>query len=283
MTDDEEVPLIVAFVDDLLFTSKIGNVARGLGYQVRWIGKEDELEGEEPPQGNRPGEPLSGKSGQLFQLLTAWQPALLLFDLANTAVPWERWMAAIKSSPATRRIPIVAFGPHTDTERMQRAQRNGADAVWPRSRFTAQMPDLLQNHVRLPNWGAIDAACDEPLSDLAHKGIELFNQGEYYLAHDELEEAWRRDHSAARDLYRGILQVGIAYYQIERGNYRGAMKMLLRVRQWLDPLPDICRGVDVAQLREDAAVVQDALLANGPGNLADLDRTLFKPVKLADE
>ena len=53
-----------------------------------------------------------------------------------------------------------------------------------------------------------------------------------------LKEAWRQDTGAARDFYRGILQVGIAYYQIERGNYRGAVKMLLRVRQWLDPLPD---------------------------------------------
>jgi len=48
-----------------------------------------------------------------------------------------------------------------------------------------------------------------------------------------------------RELYRAILQVGIAYYQIERGNHRGALKMLLRSVQWLAMLPDRCQGIDV--------------------------------------
>jgi hypothetical protein len=89
------------------------------------------------------------------------------------------------------------------------------------------------------------------------------------------------DQGPGRDLYRGILQVAIAYYQIERGNYRGATKMLLRVRQWLDPLPDVCRGVNIAQLREDAERVYTALTELGPDHINNLDRTLFRPVEVA--
>ena len=83
------------------------------------------------------------------------------------------------------------------------------------------------------------------------------------------------DSGPGRDLYRGILQVGIAYYQIEQGNYRGAVKMLLRVRQWLDPLPAVCRGVDVAGLRADVERVYQALTALGPERIASFDRALL--------
>jgi len=81
-----------------------------------------------------------------------------------------------------------------------------------------------------------------------------------------------------RDLYRAILQVGIAYYQIERGNYRGALKLLLRVQQWLAPLPDRCRGVNVARLHQDVRAVHDALVELGPERLDELDRSLLQPL-----
>ena len=70
----------------------------------------------------------------------------------------------------------------------------------------------------------------------------------------------------------------MAYLQIERGNYNGALKMFLRVRQWIDPLPDRCRGVDVAQLRADAKHVHESLLALGHERIGGFDRRLFKRV-----
>ena len=137
------------------------------------------------------------------------------------------------------------------------------------------MPALFQRYARIPDRAALGVACSEPLSDLALKGLEKFNEGDYYAAHDSLEEAWVMDEGPGRDLYRGMLQVGIAYYQIEHNNYRGAIKMLLRVRQWLDPLPDKCRGVNVARLREDADRVYAALLSLGEGQIGMFNRQLF--------
>ena len=281
MQQDKESPLVVAFVADLMFTSKIQNVINGLGYRVRWLGQADDVEGEDAATFAPPGERLEGKTGRLFEHITAWQPSLLIFDLSNTAVPWAHWIPVLKSSPATRRIPILAFGPHMDVDLMEVATDAGADVVLARSRFTSDMPSLLEKHARIPDYDAISAACREPLAPLGVTGIQKFNERQFYACHDDLEEAWRQDSGAARDLYRGILQVAIAYYQIERGNYRGAAKMLLRVRQWLDPLPDICRGVDVAQLRQDATAVQDALFELGPERVADFDQGLFKQVRLS--
>lgn len=83
-----------------------------------------------------------------------------------------------------------------------------------------------------------------------------------------------------RDLYRAVLQVGIAYYQIERGNYRGALKMLLRSVQWFALLPDVCQGIDIRQLREDSYAVRAALEKLDPADIATFDKSLLKPVRL---
>ncbi len=129
-----------------------------------------------------------------------------------------------------------------------------------------------------PDFPTLEQTCRAPLSELAQRGVQLYNQGEYFEAHEVLEAAWRQDQTPGRELYQGILQVGIAYLQIERGNYTGALKMFQRARRWLDPLPDQCRGVHVAQLRQDALSAQAALKALGRERMAEFDRTLFRPV-----
>jgi predicted metal-dependent hydrolase len=280
MNHEPAPPLLVGFVADLMFTTRIESVAGRLGYAVRWVEQAadiGEVDPTAPPE--KPGERLHGREGQLFEKITRWRPALLIFDLNNQAIPWRAWIPALKSSPATRRLPILCFGPHEDVEAMTRARAVGADVVVGRSRFTAALPELIQKHGRVPDYDALQDTCAEPLSELAIKGIELYNQGAYFDAHEELEHAWMADAGPGRDLYRGILQVAVAYLQIERGNYRGAVKMFLRVRQWLDPLPDVCRGVDVAGLRDNARAVHEALLALGPERLAELDRNLIQPVR----
>ncbi len=277
-------PLVVAFVSDLMFAVRIEQAAGNLGYEVRVIsGSAAGGNGDRkvPIAGvdRRPGEMLHGSGGELFRQLTEWQPALLIFDLGNRDIPWQSWIATLKSSPATRRLPILCYGPHVEEELLAEATRLGADQVVPRSRFASAMPRLIQELAVLPDRAAVESACREALLPAAEAGIAAFNRGEYYVAHEELEAAWMEDQGPGRDLYRSILQVAVAYYQVERGNYRGAVKMLLRVRQWLAPLPDICRGVDIARLREDVALVQAALVELGPQRVQDVDRSLFRPVR----
>jgi uncharacterized protein len=274
------LPLIVGFVSDLMFTPRIANVVRHLNYDIKWIESPADLgaQSTELPPETR-GESLHGQEGQLFESLTAWQPALLLFDLNNNAIPWRRWIALLRSSAATRRIPILCFGSHMDVAAMTDAKNAGADAVLARSRFTANMPDLIQQYAKHPDQDAIENACQEPLSTLARQGIEKFNAGHYYQCHDDLEEAWNQDQTPGRDLYRSILQVGIALYQIERENYRGAVKMLLRVRQWLDPLPDRCRGVNIAKLRQNTQTIHTELINLGEENLGNFNWDIVEPIE----
>jgi uncharacterized protein len=125
----------------------------------------------------------------------------------------------------------------------------------------------------------VEAACRQPLPALAIRGLALFNQGEYFEAHEELELAWRAERAPVRELYRGILQVAVAYLHIQRGNYRGAVKMFLRSRNWLGPFPDQCCGVNLAGLRRDYYRVEEELLRLGPEQMQRLDQHLMKPIQ----
>ncbi len=124
----------------------------------------------------------------------------------------------------------------------------------------------------------IACACRGELHPLAVRGMELFNRGEYFEAHEELELAWRDEKGPVRELYRGILQISVAYYHILRRNYPGASKLFLRSRTWLGPFPDECRGVDLANFRRDYGRVEETLRRLGPENIQHFDRSLMRPI-----
>jgi hypothetical protein len=275
MNDDK--PSLLAFVSDLMFTTRIANGAKAAGFDVVWL--EDAAVLGEKAQNPKPGESLYGQEGALFTQISRLQPALLLFDLTNAQIPWRKWIPRLKSSPATRRIPILCFGPHMDVDEMQLAKKLGADVVVARSKFFGQMVKLFEENGRIPDHNALHNICQQPLPAPVKHAIDLFNQGKYYECHDNLEAAWRDDPTPGRELYRGILQAGIAFYQIQRGNYRGAVKMLLRVNQWLSPLPDACRGIDIASLRQNIQQVHDILLNLGEEQIDTFDTSLFQPIR----
>ena len=136
------------------------------------------------------------------------------------------------------------------------------------------MPDLSDS---------ITAECLGPLHPKAIHGMDLFNQGRYFEAHEALEAAWRAESGPVRDLYRGILQVGVVYLHITNHNYSGAIKVYQRCRKWLLPWPETCRGVSVGQLRQDLEMVINVLQALGPQHIADFDPALLKPVHFQDK
>lgn len=124
----------------------------------------------------------------------------------------------------------------------------------------------------------IDCVCQEALPPMVIHGLELFNQGEYFEAHEVLESAWRAERGPIRELYRGILQVAVAYYHALRGNYVGSLKLFLRSRTWLAPFPDQCQSIDLAGFRQDYQRVEESIRSLGPQGIAQFDRNLLKPI-----
>jgi predicted metal-dependent hydrolase len=219
---------------------------------------------------------------RLIRRLTDEVAALLLVD--GDHPDWRFPLLAAKRQQATRRIPVWVAASHAALEEIARAA--GADGFVLFADLADQLIPIVRQHGRVPGAAWISHLADQCAEDLpprAREGIARFNAGEYYAQHDLFEALWMEEHGPVRELYRAILQVGIAYYQIERGNHRGALRMLLRSVQWLSLLPEVCRGVDVGGLRDDAQRVRAALEALNPTEIDAFDRTLLRPVRLLQD
>ncbi|NWF64110.1 MAG: DUF309 domain-containing protein [Chloroflexi bacterium] len=121
--------------------------------------------------------------------------------------------------------------------------------------------------------------CSGSLHPKAGEGIKRFNQREFFEAHEELETAWKEENGSIRDLYRGILQVAVTYLHILRGNYEGAVKVYGRSQKWTRNWADVCRGVNVRKIREDAQTVMQEVLRLGKERIFEFDISLFKPIQ----
>lgn len=63
---------------------------------------------------------------------------------------------------------------------------------------------------------------------LFQKGIDEFNSRQFYDCHETLETFWRTQSEPERQLTQGIIQIAVAYYHLERGNVKGALRLFER-------------------------------------------------------
>jgi predicted metal-dependent hydrolase len=79
-------------------------------------------------------------------------------------------------------------------------------------------------------------------------GLALIRGGEFFAAHEVLEDAWREAPPAERDFLQGLVHVAVAWYQAGRGNRVGCERQLAKALRRLAPYGPAHRGVDLAVL-----------------------------------
>jgi predicted metal-dependent hydrolase len=80
------------------------------------------------------------------------------------------------------------------------------------------------------------------------RGLELIRNGDYFAAHEELEEVWRAADAAERDFFQGLVHVAVAWYQAGRGNRVGCARQLEKAQRRLGPYAPEHGGVDLRRL-----------------------------------
>ncbi|MBA4188521.1 MAG: DUF309 domain-containing protein [Planctomycetaceae bacterium] len=78
------------------------------------------------------------------------------------------------------------------------------------------------------------------------KGIELFNQGEYFEAHEVWEELWMECPAAERRFIQALIQAAVAVYHLSRGNLTGATRLFHSGRRYMEPYRPTYLRLDVA-------------------------------------
>ena len=112
---------ILAVVDDLIFLSKIQQTARLVGVTVQPVDPKD-------------------VSARLEQS----SARAVILDLNHRSGSAVEFLRAMKASPATQRIPVIAFLSHVQTDLAAAAREAGCDILLARSAFVRELPQLME-------------------------------------------------------------------------------------------------------------------------------------------
>jgi PleD family two-component response regulator len=113
--------MILAVLDDLMFTSKIKTTAGQLGVAVSFARSAD---------------------GALAEMRKS-PPSLVILDLNNARINPLAIVAGMKQDPALASIRTVGYASHVQVDVITAARQAGVDDVMARSAFTQNLPAIL--------------------------------------------------------------------------------------------------------------------------------------------
>lgn len=118
---DYDHRVILAILDDLMFTSKIRAAAQHAGVTVAFA--------------------RSAQSA--LDQMRSLTPSLVIFDLNNPRTDPIGTITAMKADDTLATIPTIGYVSHVDAETIAAARAAGADEVMARSAFVTDLPDIL--------------------------------------------------------------------------------------------------------------------------------------------
>lgn len=80
------------------------------------------------------------------------------------------------------------------------------------------------------------------------EGINLFNNKDFFAAHDFFEELWIEADYKDRLFYQGMVQVSVGSFHLISGNYKGALSQFNKGTSKLENYVTSYKGVNVSKL-----------------------------------
>ena len=118
---DYDHRVILAIIDDLMFTSKVKAAAAHLGVPIAFARSSD---------------------AALTEMRHS-PPTLVILDLSNPRTNPLATVGSMKADPRLTTIPIVGYASHVQTDVIEAARKAGVDDVLARSAFTQRLPEIL--------------------------------------------------------------------------------------------------------------------------------------------
>jgi CheY-like chemotaxis protein len=120
--------MVVALVDDLMFSSKIQGACRVAGVELTFVRQADAA----------------------LATVRAGGATLLILDLERDTLDPLRVIRDVKSASDLGALRIAAFVRHTNIDRIKAAREAGADLVLARSAFFPALPEILAGTYHAP-------------------------------------------------------------------------------------------------------------------------------------
>jgi predicted metal-dependent hydrolase len=99
------------------------------------------------------------------------------------------------------------------------------------------------------------------MDPLLRRGIQLFNDGDFFRCHEVLEESWTPERGPRRLFLQALIHVAVGSYHCRRGNPEGAILQLRKALRKLRAYLPEYEGVDTQALARDALALMQRIEA----------------------
>src|SRR3954462_15931847 len=82
---------------------------------------------------------------------------------------------------------------------------------------------------------------------LYYQGIELFNEHEFFEAHETWEDVWHMAYGLKHDFYQGMIQCAVALEHYRRSNPHGVVSLFKTYRTKFRQVPGVSMALAVPQ------------------------------------
>lgn len=82
--------------------------------------------------------------------------------------------------------------------------------------------------------------------ELFQRGLDCFNQREFFTCHEVLEEIWLEESEEEKPFYQGIIQIAAAFHHYLNGNLKGTLSLMTAGVEKLRRCPPDSHGLDLA-------------------------------------
>jgi uncharacterized protein len=158
-----------------------------------------------------------------------------------------------------------------------------ADAVAIAPQYRKDLPAICEKAIAY--WTFLKEMHRRPYSEgligVLEQAALLWRQRLFFEFHELLEEVWMDWRGPERRFLQGLIQLGVAFYHIQRNNHRGAMGMFRNGWAKVAPHAPGYAGVELAQFLERIETCRQQIARLGPDRCHEFDWVLIPELEVS--
>jgi len=108
-------------------------------------------------------------------------------------------------------------------------------------------------------------------------GLDAFNKREFFAAHENFEDAWRKTPGYSREFYRALLHLSGGFFRLTQVRPAAAQKFFTHALKWLAFFTSPYRGFKTDELIYFLQKISEAIIQETPCDVILSDH--FEPIR----
>jgi len=96
----------------------------------------------------------------------------------------------------------------------------------------------------------------DKMSELFQRGLDEYDKGEYFEAHEAWEDLWSDYNFPDRKFVQGLIQLSVSFVHLGNGNLTGAKNLLKKCQQKFEDYNGMHRDINLSDLKSSIEAVE---------------------------